>query len=70
MFYSLNGLLVKWFNTRASQARIHGFETRTDYHIKNKRLVKGSFLCYYLYNNKNLYKMVKNINQNVSNLIQ
>ena len=26
-------LLVKWFNTLPSQGSIHGFETRTGYHM-------------------------------------
>ena len=33
----INGLLVKWFNTRASQARIHGFKPRTGYHFEISR---------------------------------
>ena len=37
------GLLVKWFNTRASQARIHGFKPRTGYQIKIKNPFKDFF---------------------------
>ena len=48
---SLNyGLLVKWFNTRASQARIHGFKPHTGYQIKNKTRLYLVFLIFLLYN--------------------
>ena len=35
----IHGLLVKWLNTPPSQGGIHGFETRTDYHMKLTRSI-------------------------------